>query len=671
MTSFLNNLVPWLLQVMVIGTVGAALPMLFRIVHPRSQVIYFHLFLAACFVLPMIQPWHHPVIAAQSVQKAVESADVADDPARIVLSPQAPSRSWNQILLWILAAGIAGRLCWTMIGLWQLRRLRVSATPLYPVPESIKAACSLVKADAAFGTTPAEAGPLTFGFFRHIILLPEAFTSLDEQAQLGIACHELLHARRNDWLITLFEEFAAALFWFHPAIWWALSQTRLAREQLVDAEVVRLTAAREPYLNALLTVAGARPTLDLAPASLFLRRRHLLQRMHFLLTEGSMSRFRLFLSYASIATILAIAGWMVIVSFPLIGQAEIRPAPPQAQSTTEPRPGYVVNRRPLSYPPEALRKGIEGSVVVELTFNVTGDIIDSRVLSGPEELRRAGLESALKGNYNIDVARTLQVVVDFKLPAAGQRGTGQRGVVGVQPGLQPPAAPLPPGVPTSTPPPPPPPPPVPGADNMNSIIDSIEIRGLSDPQLSALHQRVDPFIGKPRSSLDIQQAIRESGAGTPYSSSSRRTADGRMTIVLGFGAEARPIQTPSAPFRQNPAIPTPFEPAFVNGQNQTPAVPSTAGPSPSPFGSEPVIPTLQPISTVDPAYPPIARQARIQGVVVLEVLIGTDGKVTNIRVMTGHPLLVQSAIEAVKQWVYPAQAGPVSTTATVNFTFQQ
>ena len=291
--SFLENLLPWIVQILVIGTVGALLPMLFRIVHPRSQVIYCHLLLAACLVLPLIQPWKHPVITLPSVQKTVESVGVAYERAPVVLNPQATPKPWNRMLLLVLAAGIAGRLCWTSAGLWQLRRLRESAKPLYPLPESIRTAYSLVKANAVFGTTEAGAGPLTFGFFKRIILLPESFPTLDEQAQLGIACHELLHARRNDWLITLFEEFAAALFWFHPAIWWVLSQTRLAREQLVDAEVVRLTAARESYVNALLTVAGARPTLDLAPAPLFLRRRHLLQRMHFLLTEVPMSNSRL------------------------------------------------------------------------------------------------------------------------------------------------------------------------------------------------------------------------------------------------------------------------------------------------------------------------------------------------------------------------------------------
>jgi len=45
-----------------------------------------------------------------------------------------------------------------------------------------------------------------------------------------------LHVRRHDWLITLIEELAGTLLWFNPAIWLLLAQTRLAREQLVDAE---------------------------------------------------------------------------------------------------------------------------------------------------------------------------------------------------------------------------------------------------------------------------------------------------------------------------------------------------------------------------------------------------------------------------------------------------
>ena len=79
-----------------------------------------------------------------------------------------------------------------------------------------------------------------------------------------------------------------------------------------------------------------------------------------------MSRLRLFCSYASMAAILALAGWMVFVSFPLEGQAEVRHAATQAQARApQTPPGYVVNLNAVSYPPEAAQKRIEGQVGVE------------------------------------------------------------------------------------------------------------------------------------------------------------------------------------------------------------------------------------------------------------------------------------------------------------------
>jgi len=74
-----------------------------------------------------------------------------------------------------------------------------------------------------------------------------------------------------------------------------------------------------------------------------------------------------------------------------------------------------------------------------------------------------------------------------------------------------------------------------------------------------------------------------------------------------------------------------------------------------------------------PIYPPLARQARIQGSVVLHAIIDKEGKVVELQVVSGHPLLVQSALDAVKQWRYkPTQLNgepvEVDTTITVTFT---
>jgi periplasmic protein TonB len=81
------------------------------------------------------------------------------------------------------------------------------------------------------------------------------------------------------------------------------------------------------------------------------------------------------------------------------------------------------------------------------------------------------------------------------------------------------------------------------------------------------------------------------------------------------------------------------------------------------------------IRRVDPVYPPLARNARVQGSVVLFATISTAGTIENLRVLSGHPLLVSAAIDAVKQWryrPYVLNGDPieVETEITVNFVLE-
>lgn len=55
---------------------------------------------------------------------------------------------------------------------------------------------------------------------------------------------------------------------------------------------------------------------------------------------------------------------------------------------------------------------------------------------------------------------------------------------------------------------------------------------------------------------------------------------------------------------------------------------------------------------VQPVYPPIAKTAHIEGTVELSAVIGTDGRVRDLSVVSGHPLLRNAAIDAVRQWIY-------------------
>jgi len=79
------------------------------------------------------------------------------------------------------------------------------------------------------------------------------------------------------------------------------------------------------------------------------------------------------------------------------------------------------------------------------------------------------------------------------------------------------------------------------------------------------------------------------------------------------------------------------------------------------------------VRRVNPVYPPLARQARIQGTVILQAQISKEGNIENLQLISGHPMLAPAAIEAVKQWKYRpyllnGDPCEVDTQVMVNFT---
>ena len=78
------------------------------------------------------------------------------------------------------------------------------------------------------------------------------------------------------------------------------------------------------------------------------------------------------------------------------------------------------------------------------------------------------------------------------------------------------------------------------------------------------------------------------------------------------------------------------------------------------------------LTHVDPIYPPVAQAARVEGTVILEAVIGVDGRVTSVRVLRSIPLLDQAAVDAVKRWSFTptllnGTPVPVAMTVTVRF----
>ena len=113
-----------------------------------------------------------------------------------------------------------------------------------------------------------------------------------------------------------------------------------------------------------------------------------------------------------------------------------------------------------------------------------------------------------------------------------------------------------------------------------------------------------------------------------------------------------------------------------------PGLPTISGPVPvAPPAPRPVAHTFRTSSMlqgsllhqVQPTYPPLAKTARIQGPVVLEAVISKAGAIENLRVISGPPLLIKAALDAVSEWRYRPyilndEPVEVETRITVNFT---
>jgi TonB family protein len=116
----------------------------------------------------------------------------------------------------------------------------------------------------------------------------------------------------------------------------------------------------------------------------------------------------------------------------------------------------------------------------------------------------------------------------------------------------------------------------------------------------------------------------------------------------------------------------PDNPVKTSGENAEASVNLHDGPPPFVTVSNGVAATFL-VESPKTIFPPLAKQARIQGTVMLKVLIGKDGHVLDVKVISGHPMLVPAAIDAVKQYVYKPyflNSNPVEVQTVVDVPFE-
>jgi len=180
------------------------------------------------------------------------------------------------------------------------------------------------------------------------------------------------------------------------------------------------------------------------------------------------------------------------------------------------------------------------------------------------------------------------------------------------------------------------------------VVKTITITGLSDQQRDELLARLPVHEGdtlNPRAVLALFKTV--------------RTFDEHLSLVLPGDGSVR-----IAPQRPGPTAPPPPPP---------PPPPGAIQPNPQSIRIGANVAAFNLVTQVTPVYPPLAKQARVQGTVSFEVAIAKDGTVQNIHLISGPPLLVQAAMQAVQQFVYKPtllNGNPIEVITTVDEHFK-
>ena len=423
----LSNIASFALQITVLVAAGAVLARAFRLNEPRAMLAYWRTLLFACLALPFCQPWITvlPAVLAGPPAAILSAAGAALVPSGPIAPLPPRPAPWPivdvavfDIALFLLAAGVGARALWLTMGAYGLRRLRRRASPLEPLPESVRRAQERMGTRASIYVSDRVSSPITFGLLRPVVMFPPSVPAMPPHVQEAIAYHELLHVRRRDWLHEIAEQIVRSVLWFHPAIWWLTGRIQLTREQVVDQAAIRLTDSRERYVESLLAVARVSSPAAFAPASAFLRR-HCAEdarRQHPPGDDHDDQKIDRFAHRQRRG-----AGPCRNIRRPVV---PARGAGPGARRHRRTDPVVCGRRAPAArtdarVPAPGHAAEDPGRRRVDLTLDDGGEVSDARVLNGPDELRKATLEAVLQWHYSPAAlsSTVTQATLRFRVPS--------------------------------------------------------------------------------------------------------------------------------------------------------------------------------------------------------------------------------------------------------------
>ena len=178
--------------------------------------------------------------------------------------------SMPAIVLAVWMIGCVFILARCIIGHRRIRRVIDGADPLTsPAWSSILESASIdlgFTGDVELLVSHELSAPVTSGFRRPVIILPAECTSWNDERRRIVLIHELAHIARLDYVAQLVGTIACALFWFHPAVWFAAAQLRAEAEHAADDRVIGAGTLGLTYATHLLELARGDHAAALSPA---------------------------------------------------------------------------------------------------------------------------------------------------------------------------------------------------------------------------------------------------------------------------------------------------------------------------------------------------------------------------------------------------------------------
>jgi TonB family protein len=697
-----------------IALVTVAIAVLLKVVRIPARVRYAGLRVA--LVALLVTPWLLRVPANLPAEPGTASvaapasllSPMTGTYARADKTPPAGSDGltvpWAPVLLGALLIGVVARGLWLVVGFARLRRL----TRLGTVVDADYAELQQqLGTRATITEVVGVAQPATFGVRRPVVMLPDSLATAPESLRRAVITHELFHVRRRDWLSVLAEEMVRTVLWFHPAILWLTSHIQLAREEIVDELTVRATGDRRTYMQALLSFAD---TPGFTPAPAFAHRRQLFHRILSVSKENVMSRPRIVTSAAALIAVVAGVSWSASALFPIViatradlplatpagvvtavrGTDAIAPASnaaagfqQSAASVTPLQPRQVtpenpIPRRTRGRSPEWPSQVAAGRVAVNtvVTVDRNGEVIgvENRgcTVSGHAAENRNDTicrsffqttESALQQwQYDRPVQAPLQfaVVVYFIKPGVAPEvvqseasfvASRSRDAEHVQ-----------------------------FEAGVAAIIDQYRELERAYRLMAERYSPQHPDMARLQEELarlnDEMARVHATRAGAPASDAQERMRRAQEQLQNSrLAQEQAELRAELARLAERiEALPANQAPAVLgsSGADGSRQLIAPSGRVPLRITADGPIPAPRELESPKPAYTPEAMRARIEGTVVMEVLVDEEGRVPDARVIRSIPLLDQAALNTVKTWRFmPSRVNgnPVPVLVTVEMSF--